>query len=90
MAHFLQGNKGIWLPKKELEGHIYVCDKKEMYSWKLMVHGYLYCHSNHLSKLKCELNLPQTPPPTHARTRMATLAFLQSPQTNDTHNVAIG
>jgi hypothetical protein len=43
-----------------------------------MVHGYLYYHSNHLSKLKCELNLPQTSPPTHAHTRMATLAFLHS------------
>jgi hypothetical protein len=26
---------------------------------------------------ECELNLRQTLPPTHARTRMATLAFLQ-------------
>jgi hypothetical protein len=49
-----------------------------MYSWTLIVHGYLQYHSNHLSKLKCELNLPQTLPPTHARTRMDTLAFLQS------------
>jgi hypothetical protein len=61
-----------------------------MYSWKLMVHGYLKYHSNHLSELKCELNPPQTPTPTHARTRMATIAFLQSAQTNDTNNVAIG
>jgi hypothetical protein len=61
-----------------------------MYSWTLMVHDYLYYHSNHLSKLKCELNLPQTFPRNHAHTRMATLAFLQSPQTNDTNNVAIG
>jgi hypothetical protein len=53
-------------------------------------HGPWLSVSNHLSKLKCELNLPQTPPPTHAHTRMATLTFLQSPQTNDTNNVEIG
>jgi hypothetical protein len=41
-----------------------------------MVHGLPIFPFNHLSKLKCELNLPQTPPPTHARTRMATLVFL--------------
>jgi hypothetical protein len=30
IAHFMRGKKGKWLPKKELEGPIYVCDKEQM------------------------------------------------------------
>jgi hypothetical protein len=26
----MRGKKGIWLPKKELEGHIHVCAKEQM------------------------------------------------------------
>jgi hypothetical protein len=36
------------------------------------------------------LNLLQTPSRTHARMRMTTLAFLQSPQINNANNVAVG
>jgi hypothetical protein len=45
--------------------------QKEMYSWTLMVHGYLYYHSNHFFKLKCDPKLFR--PLTRAR------AWLRSP-----------
>jgi hypothetical protein len=30
VVYFMQGKKGIWLPKKELEGPIHVCAKDRM------------------------------------------------------------